>query len=70
MTDILSVFRHGWTAAALMLMLVVCSCNIDGEYEALPKPEIRFDHDDGIYTVKVGGTLTLAPDVTNGDDMA
>ncbi len=51
-----------------MLMLVVCSCNIDGEYEALPKPEIRFDHDDGIYTVKVGGTLTLAPDVTNGDD--
>ncbi len=43
------------------------SCNIDDDIEALPKPQIVFDSSDGIYTVKIGHELTLAPQIVNGD---
>ena len=36
-------------------------------FTAGDKPVISFDHEDGIYSVKLGDELTLAPDVKNGD---
>ena len=52
---------------SLVLLLVFISCNKDEVFTAGDKPVISFDHEDGIYSVKLGDELTLAPDVKNGD---
>lgn len=49
------------------LSLAVTSCNKDEELTAGERPEIEFDHADGIYRVNVGEELTLAPDVKHGE---
>lgn len=45
----------------------VTSCNKDEELTAGERPEIEFDHADGIYRVKAGEELTLAPEVRHGE---
>lgn len=56
--------------AVLFLLCVgvlFAGCNRDEEIEALLKPEIELDSDTGVYSVKIGGTLTIAPVFKNAD---
>ncbi len=52
-----------------IVLLVLSSCNKDDVIEDLTGrvPVITLDSEDGIYTVKVGRELTIAPDVANAD---
>jgi len=53
----------------LVLMLIFLSgCNGGRELYTLPAPEIILEDPDGIYTLKLGNTLTLAPQVRYGQD--
>jgi hypothetical protein len=53
----------------LVLMLIFLSgCNGGRELFTLPAPEIILEDPDGIYTLKLGNTLTLAPQVRYGQD--
>ena len=53
----------------LVLMLVFLSgCNGGRELFTLPAPEIILENPDGVYTLKLGNTLTLAPQVRYGQD--
>lgn len=56
------------TALLMLIMPAICGCNQYSEIEGEPRPTITFDHADGIYEVNVGNVLTLAPEVTNGDN--
>ncbi len=56
-------------ASAVLVGATVISCNKDNEIEStLEKPQIILDSDDGVYTVKAGNELTIAPDFKNIDD--
>ena len=54
----------------LFLLLITASCNKDDVIEDLTgkAPVITLDSEDGIYTVKIGQELTIAPDVEYADD--
>lgn len=54
----------------VLLVLILNGCNGGRELYTLPAPEIRFEDQDGIYTLKVGNTLTLAPQVRYAQDAA
>lgn len=49
------------------LMPVVSACNKDEEIGAEFKPVITFDNESGIYTVKIGHSLTLDPVIEHGE---
>jgi len=52
----------------LLFTVILMGCNKDDEFDAVAKPIILFDHEDGIYEVNVGDELTLNPTVENGED--
>jgi len=52
----------------IFMFILQTGCNGGRELYTLPAPEIRFEDQDGIYTVKVGSTLTLAPQVSYAQD--
>lgn len=47
--------------------MLLGACNSDGVITAQPEPVITLDSPDGIYTVKVGRTVTITPSVENGE---
>lgn len=55
---------------AVFMLLITASCNKDDVIEDLTGrvPVITLDSEDGIYTVKIGRELTIAPDVEYADD--
>ena len=61
------MIRFWFSVFSLVLLLVFTSCNKDDVFTAGDKPVITFEHEDGIYCVKLGDELTLAPDVKNGE---
>ncbi len=54
----------------LFAALAVCSCNREQTIVSEPAcpPRITLDSPDGVYVVKVGRTLTIAPEVENSQD--
>lgn len=54
-----------YIVAALMLL---AACNKDDIIEGMLKPGIELDSDTGVYTVKIGHTLTIAPVFSNAGD--
>jgi hypothetical protein len=54
----------------LVLLLLLISCNKDDEItkEVPVAPHITLDNETGIYTVKVGRTLTLSPQVEHAEN--
>ncbi len=52
----------------VFLVFILNGCNGGRELYTLPAPEIRLEDQDGIYTLKVGNTLTLAPQVRYAQD--
>lgn len=53
---------------SVLVAVIFASCNKDEEIGAGLKPVITFDNENGIYTVKVGGTLTLDPLIEHGEN--
>ncbi|MDE5709451.1 MAG: cell surface protein, partial [Alistipes sp.] len=58
------------TFCTLALSLLAAACNKDGVLteQIEPAPVIELDSDTGIYTVKVGRELTIAPTYLHADD--
>ena len=54
-------FVHILTAATLLLSAFLCGCNKDEVIVETPAPEIVLDNTTGIYAVKVGRELIIAP---------
>lgn len=54
----------------ILLLLALCSCNKDEEItqHVGQQPTIELDSETGIYTVKVGHELTIAPTVHNAEE--
>lgn len=52
----------------LSALLLAVSCNKDNTLTALPAPRIVPDSETGVYTVKVGRTLTIAPEIEHGEN--
>jgi hypothetical protein len=52
----------------VFILFLLNGCNGGRELYTLPAPEIRLEDPDGIYTVQVGKTLTLAPQVLYAQD--
>ena len=50
-----------------LLLLVVCSCNIDEEYYVDP-PKIILDSSSGVYSTKIGKTITISPRYENAEN--
>ena len=58
--------KHLLQFAALITIILLAGCNKDEViYSEVDKPKIYLDSEYGVYTVKVGGTLTIAPDYEN-----
>jgi len=56
-------------ASAVLAGATVISCNKDNEIvSTVEKPQIILDSDDGVYTVKAGNELTIAPELKNIDN--
>ena len=56
--------------SALVLLLLLCSCNKDETIFSDPEypPVITLDSPSGVYEVKAGQKLTIVPQVENGED--
>lgn len=52
------------------LVAALAACNRNGVITVQPEPVITLDSPDGIYTVKAGRGITIAPTVENGDGAA
>lgn len=50
-----------------LLLFVVCSCNIDEEYYVDP-PKIILDNASGVYSTKVGQSITISPRYENAEN--
>lgn len=50
-----------------LLLFVVCSCNIDEEYYVDP-PKIILDNASGVYSTKIGKTITISPRYENAEN--
>ena len=63
------LFTFGFAAVTAAAMILASACNTDGVIydEREPLPVIALDSEDGIYTVKVGRTVTITPSVENDD---
>ena len=51
-----------------VMVVVASSCNIDEEITTSLPPKIQLDSETGIYTVKVGRELEIAPNYENTED--
>ncbi|MBQ5710196.1 MAG: PKD domain-containing protein [Alistipes sp.] len=50
-----------------MIVVIASSCNIDEEITTSLPPKIRLDGDSGVYTVKQGREITIAPSYENAE---
>ena len=51
-----------------VIVVIASSCNIDEEITTSLPPKIQLDSETGIYTVKVGRELEIAPNYENAED--
>ncbi len=56
--------------AIFVLILITSSCNKDEVIVSTPPPVIRLDNPSGIYTVKVGREVVMAPSYENAEEAA
>lgn len=62
------MIRNLCFSTAVLLLALLASCNKDDVItDGGPKPVITLDNPDGIYPVKVGKSVTIAPTVENAE---
>lgn len=62
-----TLLRSAWAAAALAAA-ALSGCNSDEEILGRPAPEIILSTPSGVYTVKTGRELLIAPEYRNAEE--
>jgi hypothetical protein len=60
--------RQDFYFPLILLFFLFSGCNQGQEFYSRPAPEIIFDNEEGVYHMKAGNTLTLAPQVLYAQD--
>ena len=62
-----TLLRSAWAAAALAVA-ALSGCNSDEEILGRPAPEIILSNPSGVYAVKTGRELLIAPEYRNAEE--